>query len=225
VRVPAGEFLMGSDTWKDPNAEGDELPQHRLRLGEYWIGKYPVTNAQYKVFVDATGHPPPGHWEGGKIPAGKENHPVVNVSWHDAAAFCAWAGLRLPTEAEWEKAARGADGRIYPWGDKWDARKANTSEGGRGGTTPVGAYPAGASPYGALDMAGNVWEWVADWYGEGYYSQSPRENPLGPASGTYRVVRGGSWVLDLRDVRAAYRYRNHPDARLDNFGFRCARSG
>jgi formylglycine-generating enzyme required for sulfatase activity len=224
VYVPSGEFLMGSAE-DEPGAESDEKPRHTVYLDAYWIMQTETTSEQYWRCVEAGQCTAPDR--GGSCTYGtkaKTDHPINCVSWEQAQAYCRWAGGRLPTEAEWEKAARGTDGRIYPWGDEWDASKANTSEGGRGDTTAVGAYPAGASPYGALDMAGNVWEWVADWYGEGYYSQSPRENPLGPASGTYRVVRGGSWGYVQRSVRAAYRFRDRPGDRYDRVGFRCARS-
>jgi len=222
VRVPAGEFLMGSDKGKDPDADDDEQPQHRLRLGEYWIGKYPVTNAQYKAFVDATGYAPPEHWEGGQIPAGKENHPVVHVSWYEAVAFCEWAGLRLPTEAEWEKAARGTDGRTYPWGNQAPDKQRCNFNRNIGDTTRVGQYPAGTSPYGCLDMAGNVWEWTSSMNRSyPYRADDGREN-LEVARD--RIVRGGSWDDNQRLVRAADRSRNFPENKSDLVGFRCALS-
>jgi formylglycine-generating enzyme required for sulfatase activity/serine/threonine protein kinase len=231
VRVGAGEFLMGSDPKRDSLAYGDEQPQRRVHLEEYWMGRYPVTNAQYQAFVAATGKGAPSHWSEGNIPKGKETHPVVEVNWDDAAAFCEWASrlagveIRLPTEAEWEKAARGTDGRIYPWGDERpDSERCNFDD-HLGDTTPVGRYsPAGDSPYGCADMAGNVWEWVSDWYDEDYYKNSPRENPAGPATGSSRVLRGGSWFINVRGVRSAYRGWNDPDFRNDLVGFRCARS-
>lgn len=133
-------------------------------------------------------------------------------------------GARLPAESEWEKAARGTDGREYPWGDGWDADKANTSEHGPGTTTAVGSYPAGVSPYGALDTAGNVWEWVADWYDAVYYERSPGHNPTGPSSGEFKVLRGGSWTYPYFLARSAARIRLIPDIRFDFYGFRCARS-
>lgn len=214
VVIPAGEFLMGSDKQKDPNARDDELPQHRVYLSEYAIARVPVTNAQYKRFVDATGYAKPSHWTNGEIPTGLENHPVVNVSWNDAQAFCQWAKVRLPTEAEWEKAARGADGRIYPWGNEPPtAAHANFSPSGfqsflrgfQSATTPVGKYPLGVSPYGLLDMAGNVWERVADWYDAGYYKNSPSKNPVGPPSGSYHGARGGCFSTTADGVRSSRR--------------------
>jgi len=225
VYVPAGEFLMGS-TGADPLAYAEEKPQHTVYLDGYWIARIEVTAAQYGRCVEAGACPvPAGTWDDCTYGvAGKGNHPINCVDWNDAAAYCRWAGCRLPTEAEWEKAARGEDGRIYPWGDQApDATLANFG-GNAGGTSAVGSYPAGVSPYGALDMAGNVWEWVADWYDDDYYAQSPRENPQGPASGQYRVLRGGSWGSNAQSVRAAVRGRLTPDFRVGGFGFRAARS-
>jgi len=190
VKVPAGVFLYGEN-------------KKKVEVGEFWMSLTPVTNAQYKVFVDATGYKEPGHWSGGRIPAGKENHPVVNVSYQDAQRFCGGAGLRLPTEQEWEKAARGVDGRTYPWGEESpDSQRCNFDK-QVGDTTPVGQYPKGASPYGCLDMAGNVWEWC----------DSPHE------SGG-RVLRGGAFSYNVSYVRCACRYWNLPDDRYDSYGFR-----
>jgi formylglycine-generating enzyme required for sulfatase activity len=218
VTVPVGEFLMGSN-------DSDEKPIHRVHLSAYQIARHPVTNAQYELFVMATSYAAPEHWENGKILAGKENHPVVNVSWQDAQAFCVWAGVRLPTEAEWEKAARSADGRMYPWGNEPPTQELCNFDGNVDDTTPVGLYPKGASPYGVLDMAGNVWGWVSDWYDDKYYSVSPVENPQGgPATGESRVLRGGSWIdVDL-EVRSANRRYCPPSYWYDFGGFRCVRS-
>ena len=174
VRVPAGEFLMGSDPKVYKDASADEKPQHRLYLPEFYIGKYPVTNEQYAAFVKATRQTAPQYWKNGQIPAGKEGHPVVNVSWRDAIAFCQWLSqasskaIRLPTEAEWEKAARGDNGRIYPWGNDPPTEKLCNFSRNVGDMTPVGQYPAGASPCGALDMAGNVWEWTGSLWGQNF---------------------------------------------------------
>jgi formylglycine-generating enzyme required for sulfatase activity len=230
VRVPVGEFLMGSDPAKDKRAQDEEQPQHRVYVSEFYIGRYPVTNEQYAAFVKATQHEVPEHWEGGEIPSSKENHPVVYVSWHDAVAFCQWLSqetdrtFRLPTEAEWEKAARGADGRIYPWGNEWDETKLNSREAGPGDTTPVGQYsPDGDSPYGTADMSGNVWEWCADGYDEEEYqrrAKSTVRDPQGPKEGTSRVLRGGAFLSDRRRVRCAYRDWGNPYNRWDSSGFR-----
>jgi formylglycine-generating enzyme required for sulfatase activity len=230
VRIPAGEFLMGSDKSKDKDAQGNEQPQHRVYVSEFYIGKYPVTNAQYATFIKTTSHRAPKHWEGVKIPSGKGKHPVVNVSWHDAVAFCQWLSretgqaFRLLTEAEWEKAARGTDGRIYPWGNAWDKTKLNSEESGPGDTTPVGQYsPGGDSPYGAVDMSGNVWEWCADRFDEQEYqrrAKSTVKDPRGPEEGALRVLRGGAFYYKASRARCAFRYYHYPNDRGRRGGFR-----
>jgi len=213
VYVPAGEFLMGSSD-ADGQARDDEKPQHTVYLDAYWIDRTEVTNAQYRKCVEAGACREPECWS-------VRDQPVVCVGWGDAQAYAAWVGGRLPTEAEWEKAARGMDGRIYPWGNGApDCSRANYSS-CVGRPAVVGSYPAGASPYGALDMAGNVWEWVADWYEEGYYARSPDRNPQGPAYGGLWVVRGGSFYLGRDYARCASRYRNFPLGDWsNNYGFR-----
>jgi formylglycine-generating enzyme required for sulfatase activity len=232
IHVPAGEFIMGS-----PKGEGDpdEKPQHKVLLGDYYIGKYEVTNEQFVRFVSDTGYQAKGYWKEYAVP-GKEKHPVVAVSWDDAAKYCEWAGLRLPTEAEWEKAARGADGRKWPWGSEWDENRLNSREKGRSDvlaarkaagnppTVPVGMIPEGASPFGALDMAGNAYEWCADWYEETYYRTSPAENPTGPSSGSVKVMRGGSWRSVPRECPTAGRRSNVPTFFDTRVGFRVAKS-
>jgi len=207
VHIPAGEFLMGSDKSKDKDAFNSELPQFRLHLPDYYIARTPVTNVQYKQFVEATGHQPPAQWSGGQIPKGKETHPVVYIRWPDAVAFCAWANVRLPTEAEWEKAARGDGGRIYPWGNEApDATRCNFNNNVKD-TTPVGDYPKGASLYGCLDMAGNVWEWTSTkWLGNYEDYATKVDNSL--EGGGSRVVRGGSFVGYRGVVRCAARNYN-----------------
>jgi formylglycine-generating enzyme required for sulfatase activity len=208
----------------DKDASADEQPQHRLYLPEFFIGKYPGTNAQYAVFANATRRAALEHWRNGKIPAGKEPHPVTQVSWEDAVAFCQWLNRRpgrswrLPTEAEWEKAARGSDGRIYPWGNDPPTKELCNFGDYASGTTAVGQYPAGASPCGALDMAGNVWEWTGSLYRPyPYQSEDGRNSPDGEG---LRVLRGGSWFNHRRLARCVFRYRNGPDRFLMGFGFR-----
>jgi len=211
VLIPAGEFIMGSD-----EGDSDERPAHMVYLDGYLIDRTPVTWGQYVRFCEDTGREMPS--EPG-FPL-DETHPVVNVSWYDAAAYCKWAGKRLPTEAEWEKAASGTDGRIWPWGNNGDPKKANTR--GRG-TTPVGSYPAGASPYGVLDMAGNAWNWCADLYSAAYYTKGHDRNPRGPKGGQDRALRGGSWYDDQVDARCANRLQYDPTGLDDFIGFRGAR--
>ena len=203
VYIPAGTFLMGSSS-DDPDTYPDEFPQHEVYLDAFWIDRTEVTNAMYAAFLNAEGNRSEGGatwldaddygvWieesSGEWSPmSGYEDHPVVEVTWYGAKAYCEWAGRRLPTEAEWEKAARGEDGRLYPWGDDSpNCNLANYNLCGEG-TDEVGMKPDGARPYGALDMAGNVWEWVADWYDDGYFDSTLTINPTGPSSGKYRFV-------------------------------------
>ena len=238
VYVPAGGFPMGS-TDDDGDAGSEEKPQHTVYLDAYWIDRTEVTNTQYRGCVEAGACKAPTTCGWDEEPtyddAARAGHPVVCVDWEGADAYCGWAGARLPTEAEWEKAARGAGGRIYPWGDRFDGSKVNycdancevdhkdeAADDGYARTAPVGSYPAGASPYGALDMAGNVWEWAADWYDEDYYSRSPQRNPKGPGSGESRVLRGGSWFNLSGLVRSAFRSYFVPANSLGNVGFWCA---
>jgi len=226
VYVPAGEFLMGSaDT--DPNAIAFEQPQHTVYLDAFWMDQTEITNAMYAACVDAGGCLIPissgseTHLEYFRNPT-YDNYPVLYVSWANARAYCQWAGRRLPTEAEWEKAARGPDGRIFPWGDAApNPSRANFNK-NVGDTSAVGSFPTNASLYGALDLAGNAWEWVSDWYGGLYYASSPATNPQGPNSGTVRVLRGGAWDSELADIRAAARFSFGPTNRQNFIGFRCA---
>jgi len=228
VLVPAGEFVMGGQ------AEEDALP-HRVYLDAFYIDRYEVTNGRYLKFVEATRHRVPQHvvdpqydlWAGPTLTPGVADLPVVNVDWADADAYCKWAGRRLPTEAEWEKAARGTDGRLYPWGNEAPSfARLNFSRRWQGAHTlqPVGSYESGGSPYGAQDMAGNVWEWVSDWYDVGSYSTGAARNPQGPASGSSKILRGGSWTNSADNVRATYRREEDPEMRNSDSGFRCAQS-
>lgn len=219
VYIPAGEFLMGSDD-SDLQADSDEKPQHTVYLDAFWIDRTEVTNDRYGQCVQAgqctePAHSPRYH----AIEYG--NHPVLGISWDQAVEYCTWAGRRLPTEAEWEKAARGMDGRLYPWGtDAPDSNRLNFNH-LVDDTSEVGKYPGGASPYGVLDMAGNVWEWVADGYEEGYYAKSPDRNPQGGEAVNRRVLRGGSWSTEAHNVRTTNRFWAFP-GRNDTDGFRCA---
>jgi formylglycine-generating enzyme required for sulfatase activity len=232
VKVPKGEFMIGSDK-VDTEAKGvqygnarewyaNERPSRKISLNEYYIDTYEVTNANYKEFVDATGHRIAGRWETGTYAKGTGEHPVTNISWDDAVEFCAWKSKRLPTEAEWEKAARGTDGREFPWGNEFDKNKA-TSMGLQGGTTPVGLYEDGKSPYGAYDMAGNAWEWTSDWY-----KRYPNNDYDDEAYGEQRkVVRGGGWgglghyTLQV-NLRTSFRNAAPPKGGYNDVGFRCA---
>jgi len=215
--VPAGEFLMGSSD-ADGQAQDNEKPQHTVYLDGYWIDRTEVTNSQYRKCVEAQACPEPRCWVYGDYNG--PGQPVVCVTWDDAQAYAAWVGGRLPTEAEWEKAARGTDGRIYPWGNSApDCDKANYAN-CMNPPAAVGSFPLGVSPYGALDMAGNVWEWVEDWYEDWYYDRSPARNPRGPDAGEGRVYRGGALGLDDRYVRCAFRLGTNPDHRDPGRGFR-----
>jgi len=195
VWVPAGKFLRGSK----PGVGGsDERPQREIELDGYWIYKYPVTFGQFKQYLAATGKPMPAMPWGQAMmldrTVSEDRYPAL-LSWYEAAEYARWAAAALPTEAQWEKAARGTDGREYPWGDKWDPEKAvgleRTVERFQQGMAPVGSSPTGVSPFGAHDMAGNVWEWVRDWYNHDYYKNSPAQNPTGPETGVNKVLRGG----------------------------------
>ncbi|MCO6454046.1 MAG: SUMF1/EgtB/PvdO family nonheme iron enzyme [Pirellulaceae bacterium] len=224
VYVPPGEFEMG-------DGEGNDCPKHRVWLDGYYIGAFAVTNGQYQRFVEATGHRAPDKadygsaiWSGKRFPAEKADHPVVCVSWEDASAYAQWSGLRLPSEAEWEKAARGPGNWKYPWGDAWDAQRCRNLENrGSETTCPVYGYAAGVSGYGCYNTSGNVWEWCADWYESGYYGQSPSRNPRGPEGGSNRVYRGGGWRYGASLCRAAFRYGREPGYRGGDLGFRPAR--
>jgi formylglycine-generating enzyme required for sulfatase activity len=230
IEVPVGKFLMGSSD-QDQFAGEDEKPQRSVYVDSFWIDQTEVTNGQFQTCED----------EGRCGPSQARNRvfrelqlPVVGVTWEQAAMYCEWAGGRLPTEAEWEKAARGTDGRLYPWGNEFEGEYLNfcdancvadwrdrSADDGYRYTAPVGSYPDGASPYGVLDMSGNVWEWTADWYTPDAYAAIPPTNPTGPTSGLQKVIRGGSWYYKGASLRVARRHRDVPSSSYDNIGFRC----
>jgi formylglycine-generating enzyme required for sulfatase activity len=252
ARIAAGEFLMGAD-----DGDEDERPRHRVYTDEFAIGVSPVTNSEYARFVRDTGHPSPAvralplmvsgpleadfralaapyFWNNGTPPEGRECHPVTLVGFDDAVTYCEWLArksgkpVRLPTEAEWERAARGGlEGKRYPWGDTLNAASAHflphVNVKTERGTAAVGSYPANG--FNLFDMSGNVWEWVSDWYAADYYERPDHENPQGPGSGLMRVVRGGAWVnADDRYLRCAYRHKVPPDSYAYSIGFRIAYS-
>ena len=221
VVVPPGEFTMGSDDY------AEESPIHTPNVAGFQIGRYPVTNYEYQAFVRETGAPPPLNWEGSQYPEGQGDHPVVYVSWHEAVAYCQWLSektdkvYRLPTEAEWEKAARGTDQRKWPWGDEWDADRCNARAAGLGRTTPTGQYaPQGNSPYGVADVAGNVWEWCSSLFSP--YPYRPDDGREDPQVHGERVLRGGSFSDQRGSVRCAFRSLRLPNSRDRNIGFRVA---
>jgi formylglycine-generating enzyme required for sulfatase activity len=222
VLVPAGEFTMGS-----LGGDSDEQPVHKVYVSAFFMDKHQVAVGQYARFLEATHQERPAEWTAMNKPA-YQNRPIANVDWAEADTYCKWAGKRLPTEAEWEKAARGTDGRTYPWGNEPPTQlHANAGKevfSNRGTLTPVGTFDAGKSPYGIYDMAGNVWEWVSDWYDQDYYKSSPVQNPPGPRKGDYKVVRGGSWGSGADDLRSADRETHLPSFRGFGTGFRCAKN-
>ncbi|MCX5866749.1 MAG: SUMF1/EgtB/PvdO family nonheme iron enzyme [Proteobacteria bacterium] len=261
ILIPAGEFMMGckgagfnqnrnnqqqdrrdnlDPGYADRQCQEDENPYHRVWLDAYYIDKFEVTLDHYARCARAGKCPEPGkvgycNWG----QPGKGDHPVNCVDWNQAGAYCEWTGKRLPTEAEWEKAARGTEGRIYPWGNEFDCHRGNFDDekdrdpelipggpdcDGYKTTAPVGRFSAGASPYGVMDMAGNVWEWVSDWYGDNYYRDTTSRNPSGPAGGTVRSLRGGGWYSNATFLlRTSRRGWADPNYQGDHYGFRCAR--
>jgi formylglycine-generating enzyme required for sulfatase activity len=244
VYVPAGTFRMGDDS-----SLTRERPAHAVDLGAYYISKFEVSNREWKKFRDDPGHDDPKFWPNGRVvprdqvpywtqannhgggTPGSDDYPVIGVNWDAAAAYCAWLSAktgeryRLPTEAEWEKAARGTDGRRYPFGNSIERSQANYVGGQTLDTVmPVGSFSGSPSPYGAFDMAGNVMEWCQDWYGRNYYAVSPRKNPTGPATGAYRVVRGGSFFVEVSDLRVTSRSMAWPSFQAHRMiGFRPVR--
>jgi formylglycine-generating enzyme required for sulfatase activity len=248
VYVPGGAFVMGSP----PDAgQDDESPAREVCVNGFYIDKYEVTNAQFQQFVDATDYvtdlekkPASALGRSWRRPYGSDltaeklpEHPVVCVSWRDAIAYARWAGKRLPTEAEWEKAARGTDARMYPWGNKPPTAKlSNTADKSAGlkwsdsslddnqqYTAAVGSFPPGKSPYGLDDMSGNVWEWCLDWWDSDYYAEGPAKNPVGPPTGEFRVIRGGSWFDFIEGTRTAHRMYFNPQGASADIGFRCVK--
>jgi len=220
VKIPAGPFFMGARAEDSPS---NERPVHTVYLPVYYISPYPVTNLEYREFVNCTGYKSPMHWQRGTYPTGTGKHPVTNVSWHDAKAYAEWIGARLPTEAEWEKAGRGTDERLYPWGTRFVDERCNSNN-LMGGTLPVDEFPMGRSPYGLWDMAGNVYEWCEDYYDENFYKTSPANNPKGPEGGQERVVRGGSFQENRPQVRATHRAGTGEHMTRETVGFRVAMS-
>jgi formylglycine-generating enzyme required for sulfatase activity len=227
VYVPPGDFIMGGE-----DGDPDEVPRHTHPMPRgYWLGRFETRWKEFRVFCQSQHRPDPPKPRFGAL----DEHPVVNVTWHDAAAFCSWAGLSLPSEAEWEKAARGSDGRRYPWGHDWSATLANfcdatcpdniigkdkSAKDGFPYTAPVGSFPRGASPVGALDMAGNAWEWCQDWYDEGAYSRYAKGKLEPPRHGATKVKRGGSWSNSAPTCRSANRHDQAPDVRDPATGLR-----
>lgn len=226
VLVPAGTFTMGAP---DEIGDKDEHPQHDVHLKDFYMDQYEVTVERYQRFLNENNRAEPKYWD--QVVLSRDGQkPVVGIAWHDARDYCQWAGKRLPTEAEWEKAARGTDHRTYPWGN--DAPNSSIAHFGKvyepektyeEKLKEVGSFDHGQSPYGVYDMVGNVWEWVEDWYGKDYYQKSPGKNPLGPSSGEMKVIRGGSWYSDQRFLRSTLRGWFLPTSRIASYGGRCAK--
>jgi len=213
IRVPAGEFTMGASRF-----EFAAKPPHKVFVRDFYMDKYEVTNDKYFRFCRAAARKPPMHMrEAQGVPVGRENHPVNHVSFYDAEAYCQWAGKRLPSEEEWEKAAAGTEGRVYPWGDGWDQNLSNNRTSPREDTLPVGSIPRGASAYGLLDMAGNVWEWTSNWY-----KSYPGSEAFFDDTGKNKVTRGGAYFYSIELLRASYRHPLPPDDKSEYGGFRCA---
>jgi len=239
VLIPAGEFLMGSNKKTDRLAYRSEIPQRSVYLDAFMIGKYEVTALEYLKFVLATDRLPQLDWryDGGNFQDTMAHHPIMHVNWYDADAYCKWAGKRLPTEAEWEKAARGVDGRLFPWGSEYAGpTRANFGRTGLSGPVrdrperlllyppiiSVDKYENALSPYGLYQTIGNVAEWVSDWYDQDYYKTAPGRNPKGPEIGSQKAFRGGGWMDSTTTMRAAMRNGTDPKTKINWMGFRCA---
>lgn len=238
ILIPEGDFLMGTNENKRETSQyviGAETPEHTVFLDAYYMAKYPLTNAQYNEFLKENQYPQPKYWDDKDFNG--PDHPVVGVSWHDAAKFCGWLSkktggkYRLPTEAEWEKACRGTDGRAYPWGDEEPTPAHANFDECINHTTPINAYPMNKSPYGCMDMVGNVGEWCVDWFDYFYYKRSPYRNPTGPdsqpkgsMSGNHRSFRGGYWRFNTLGIESYCRSGHNPSYSMDAIGFRCART-
>ncbi len=231
VKISGGSFFMGCDT-----ARVDARPKHRVYVDEFYIDRYEVTNAQYKKFIDATGYPAPYldpkeypwaelfNWKGNDFPDGTADLPVVLVSWDDAMAYAKWRGCRLPTEAEWEKAARGTKGLIYSWGDKWDSLKVNYQFSAWHSPLPADSLIGDVSAYGLFHVNGNVREWCLDWYEMDAYQKNSEKNPQGPDIGSRKVVRGGSWkTFDKLRMTNYFRNSEFPSTKTIDLGFRCVK--
>ncbi len=218
--IPAGEFTMGNN-----DGDADEKPEHKVYLDAFWIDQTEVTNGMYAKCVKAGCQVPIPTKSSTRASyygnAAFDNYPVIYISWSDAQTYCEWAGRSLPTEAQWERAVRGTNQRAYPWGNEAPSDNRSNFNRNVGDTTEVGQYLVGISQYGALDMAGNVWEWMKDWYDGKYYASLPTRNPTGPSSGSVRALRGGSWFDSGAEVRSSSRGHISPDLRSDNVGFRC----
>ena len=231
ILIPKGKFIMGNNSGRI-----DARPAHEIYLDDYYIDKYEVSNKDYKKFIDATGYSAPNvdtnkypwakqyNWHNNTYPKGTENLPVVLVNWNDANAYAKWCGKRLPTEAEWEKAAKGPNNLLFPWGNEWDSTKCNVSSSGIKTTLPVNSNKNGISGYGVFNMIGNVWEWCSDYYDKDYYKVSPKISPKGPEVGATRIIRGGSWnTFGNNNFRCDSRESQFPSVKSLDIGFRCVK--
>ncbi len=222
TEIPPGSFTMGG---REEDSPKNELPSHSVHISSFYIGRFPVTNQDYKEFINCTGYKPPIHWQRGTFPTGLGQHPVVNVSWIDAREFAEWSGGRLLTEAEWEKAAKGDGEFPYPWGERFVEGERCNSNNTIGMTTAVNEFPEGRSPYGVWDMSGNVYEWCADYFDDEYYRSSPASNPRGPDGGQEHVIRGGSFSETRAGLRVTHRGCCAEATTRDTIGFRIGMDG